>query len=255
MKKLNQKGFSVVEVIMVIVIVGLIGAVGWLVYDRQQDKSETQEQKTSITTESKSEPAEEMKIAYFEKSFPAQLSFSYPASWKLTEESGGPLTKPGQTVGHVFTVTSPSKKYSVVFHANTNGGLGGYCTPSEEGKLISLSASKLQNFTNASFVQAIYPVSHGISGYDFDTELMETDGIAGVEEGDSRCELYLDGVIDLTAKENFTLSQAYIDIKGLTNDGSEDFEFPASVEEIKQAFETAEYKQAVEILKSTTLEK
>ncbi len=37
--KINQKGFSVVEILIIIVIVGLLGAVGWLVYDRQKSKT------------------------------------------------------------------------------------------------------------------------------------------------------------------------------------------------------------------------
>lgn len=37
----NQKGFSIVEVIMVILVVGLIAAVGWLVYDRQKSSNQT----------------------------------------------------------------------------------------------------------------------------------------------------------------------------------------------------------------------
>jgi prepilin-type N-terminal cleavage/methylation domain-containing protein len=37
--KINQKGFSVVEILIVIVVIGLLGAVGWLVYDRQSSKT------------------------------------------------------------------------------------------------------------------------------------------------------------------------------------------------------------------------
>ncbi len=37
--KANQKGFSVVEILIVVVVVGLLGAVGWLVYDRQSNKN------------------------------------------------------------------------------------------------------------------------------------------------------------------------------------------------------------------------
>lgn len=38
----NQKGFSVVEILVVIVVVGLLVAVGWLVYDRQsKNKNDT----------------------------------------------------------------------------------------------------------------------------------------------------------------------------------------------------------------------
>lgn len=42
MKKSNNQGFSIVAILLVIVIVGLIGAVGWLVYDRQQNKTSKQ---------------------------------------------------------------------------------------------------------------------------------------------------------------------------------------------------------------------
>ncbi len=41
--KLNQKGYSVIEIVLVLVIVGLIGTVGWLVYDRQNNKAENNE--------------------------------------------------------------------------------------------------------------------------------------------------------------------------------------------------------------------
>ncbi len=37
--KINQKGFSVVEILIIIVVVGLLGVVGWFVYDRQKDKT------------------------------------------------------------------------------------------------------------------------------------------------------------------------------------------------------------------------
>ncbi|MBI2285451.1 hypothetical protein HYU82_01330 [Candidatus Saccharibacteria bacterium] len=37
----NQSGFSVVEILTAIVIAGLIGTVGWLVYDRQKNTSDS----------------------------------------------------------------------------------------------------------------------------------------------------------------------------------------------------------------------
>lgn len=54
----NQKGFSVVEILVVILLVGLIGTVGWFVYDRQQHKSSNTSQTQEITqqTEAPSEP-------------------------------------------------------------------------------------------------------------------------------------------------------------------------------------------------------
>lgn len=55
--KANQKGFSVVELLIIIVVVGLLGAVGWLVYDRQNNKntSTTQSEQSSSTTQANKE--------------------------------------------------------------------------------------------------------------------------------------------------------------------------------------------------------
>lgn len=52
--KTNQKGFSLVEILLIVVIVGLIGTVGWLVYDRQSSKSREQ---GIASTKSKTENA------------------------------------------------------------------------------------------------------------------------------------------------------------------------------------------------------
>lgn len=48
--KQNQKGFSVVEILIVIVVVGLIGTVGWLVYDRQNSTKKADTTPTTSTT-------------------------------------------------------------------------------------------------------------------------------------------------------------------------------------------------------------
>lgn len=69
--KTNQKGFSVVEILIVIVAVGLLGAVGWLVYDRQKSKSDTNDITTQTTeqTNEQTKPVvkEEIKqLNYFE---------------------------------------------------------------------------------------------------------------------------------------------------------------------------------------------
>jgi len=37
--KVNQKGFSVVELVVVVVVLGLLGTIGWMVYDRQTNIS------------------------------------------------------------------------------------------------------------------------------------------------------------------------------------------------------------------------
>jgi len=48
--KNNQKGFSIALVLMVVVVVGLIGAVGWLVYDRQNNNRVINNPATGLDT-------------------------------------------------------------------------------------------------------------------------------------------------------------------------------------------------------------
>jgi Tfp pilus assembly protein PilV len=38
----NKSGFSVVEILIVILVIGLLGAVGWLIYDRQKENTNSQ---------------------------------------------------------------------------------------------------------------------------------------------------------------------------------------------------------------------
>jgi len=88
--KQNQKGFSVVEILIVIVVVGLIGTVGWLVYDRQKSKNNEQP-KTTQVEEIKKEP-EASKLSDY-KSDELGLSFSYPTEWGTASLTNGPLSK------------------------------------------------------------------------------------------------------------------------------------------------------------------
>jgi prepilin-type N-terminal cleavage/methylation domain-containing protein len=59
--KINQKGFSVVEILTVVVIVGLIGTVGWLVYDRRKDKTDNQQTNTQTSEQKQETLKEELK--------------------------------------------------------------------------------------------------------------------------------------------------------------------------------------------------
>jgi prepilin-type N-terminal cleavage/methylation domain-containing protein len=53
--KSNQKGFSVIEILLVIVVVGLIGTVGWLVYDRQNSDTDAQANQNSVQEQGNTE--------------------------------------------------------------------------------------------------------------------------------------------------------------------------------------------------------
>lgn len=81
MKK-NQRGFTIVEILLVVVVVGLLGTIGWLVYDKLNSKpSDTgqtvkQEKKTAPP---KAEPTPGPAIF---KTF----EISYGSEWKITEQ-------------------------------------------------------------------------------------------------------------------------------------------------------------------------
>jgi len=87
--KQNQKGFSVVEILIVIVVVGLIGAVGWLVYDRQhsqnkQESSTTTTDNSKVTDATKPTPAD--KYADWATYKDEYVSFRYPKNWTVSKQ-------------------------------------------------------------------------------------------------------------------------------------------------------------------------
>lgn len=124
MKK-NQKGFSVIEVLVVIVVVGLLGAVGWLVYDRQSSKSvdkpviqasTTQKQETSKQEEKTIDPFEGWQAFNNSK---LKFTFQHPSDWEsvVFDENGMfsvTLTAPGTTAtdGPYEEITNGAKIYT-----------------------------------------------------------------------------------------------------------------------------------------------
>jgi len=87
--KTNEKGFSVVEILVVVVIVGLVGTVGWLVYDRQSKnktepvatQAETQKEDSETTTAAK-DPYEGM-TKYSNDKY--GVTFYHTKDWKTEE--------------------------------------------------------------------------------------------------------------------------------------------------------------------------
>ena len=92
--KRNEKGFSVVEIIIVIVVVGQLGAVGWLVYDRQKTKTDNKD--TTIQTSQQEDKKEEIKDTEKVEQFIAS-SFSLdtnilPKGWTATNNTADVVT-------------------------------------------------------------------------------------------------------------------------------------------------------------------
>jgi Tfp pilus assembly protein PilE len=92
----NQKGLSVIELLIVIAVVVVLGTVGWIVYDSQKNKADDKQASTQKSQQEKQEepkgetikpnPYEGWKESFNEK---WGFSFKYPADWNVsTTETG-----------------------------------------------------------------------------------------------------------------------------------------------------------------------
>jgi prepilin-type N-terminal cleavage/methylation domain-containing protein len=127
--KTNQKGFSVVEVLLVVAVVGLLGGVGWLVYDRQQSKNDTTQSTASQTSQTDKQQttngqettnAYEGMTAYSNSTY--GITFYHPKDWK-TEEV--PIDTPAGLTPTEFAVNikgNTTEKYAetATFEIHTN---------------------------------------------------------------------------------------------------------------------------------------
>lgn len=81
--KVNQKGFSPVEILIIIVVVGLLGVVGWLVYDRQKSQTDNKEAVPTQETQKTNENADSTKDSVYKTE--DGIEYTVPASWKTAK--------------------------------------------------------------------------------------------------------------------------------------------------------------------------
>ena len=89
--KTNQKGFSVVELIVVFVVIGLIGAASWYVYDKQKGGTEDVATNTASTENTYSETSTNESVKKVD-----DIKYSVPADWQNAKQPYEPFGADGQ---------------------------------------------------------------------------------------------------------------------------------------------------------------
>ncbi len=77
MKKLNQKGFGIVEIMLVILLAGLVGGIGYYVFTQAKNNDET------------NTPSSDSSVKIEKKSEPEPVAKDETADWLLYEASDG----------------------------------------------------------------------------------------------------------------------------------------------------------------------
>lgn len=119
MKKLNNKGFTVVEGILIFLALAIIGAVGWYVWQNNKSSDNSISTTQPVTQKPQKEKTVPLKT-YTNEEY--GFSFEYPETWQLKVDlkDEGRMANEGEVI-----VTSPNGT-NVYFRPN-QGGKGGDC--------------------------------------------------------------------------------------------------------------------------------
>ncbi len=121
MKKLGQKGFSVVEVLIVVVVIGLIAVLGWMIIDNRSEKTDTDQ--TSQADNNQATPSEtDTKEEAEKKTVSVDV-----VSTSTTSPNGMYVIKPEQVGdGYSYTLTDKSGKVIAEDFTHDYTKLSGY---------------------------------------------------------------------------------------------------------------------------------
>lgn len=86
----QQKGFSILEVILIIAVIGLIGAVAWLFVTNQHKPDDTNSTKSTQTTQTKQTKKKSTSDTWYAYTADNNLySLKIPDGWTLHKKTGG----------------------------------------------------------------------------------------------------------------------------------------------------------------------
>ncbi len=173
MKKLNQKGFTHLEITLVILVLVVIIGAGFFVLNRGNNQ-DNKTSNTAASTEPKIElgdkkPAPELELKEY-KNDQYGFSFKYPSSWSI-----GTNMKDIGRGGDEGTITITSPYGTKIQFAANYGGRGGSCAD-EKGALTAISCPTFKSY----IVEKVQATSMGQNPvYFYQASLTESTNLGG----------------------------------------------------------------------------
>ncbi len=97
----NQKGFSVVELIIVIVVIGILGSVGWMVYGKDKNNTDKNITETAMNSEKDERLNIELRTTEDIKKLPTYT----PESFKVYLKNLLSQPNPCKAVYSIYTIS------------------------------------------------------------------------------------------------------------------------------------------------------
>lgn len=181
------------------VIVIILGALGVLFWQNLQSENDTSIQTQTTKNDKSQVKTEQSNVTYVDgaisEDFGTLLVFTYPDTWQYKSVISG--DKANAWVEEI-TLTSPRKKFNVVYRIGSGGGIGGTCDSSSNGKVANFNYQVLDNMPELSLVgYEVEGPGNDATGSDqpgnYQREaigtLFKTDRAKSIVAGDSACEL------------------------------------------------------------------
>jgi hypothetical protein len=248
----KQEGSAHVAVvaILVIAVIGILGFVFWQNFINQDDSDRVN--RSTGTSQDDTPKAAPLLDVSFNQAFGINTSFQHPSDWKLDRTLTGPIPideNGYEPTNEILKVTSPSGKYSVSYHVNSVGGVGGTCDFEETPHQVAqFDYAELENFQGVSFDQLVLK-NKASSTYSYDIRLMRTTFVKDLSAGDAICTtgIGIAGALTIGYERMLTVSA---NIKPLDDENGNSLDM-ASIDTITKSFSDGEYVQMKAILLST----
>jgi len=247
MKYHRQKGSAEI-IVIVLVFIAIIAGVGFVAWNSINNKEAAAESTQVVPSEKK----DGFKVGQIDEKFPAKMTWKYPADW--TQKVGGELEQADatDTFWQEITLTSPSKDYEVRYVVSSNGQYGATCDPEQSGVIHSIAREPVSSLPEAVVAEVVS--KNADNTYGFYASLYGATVIEDVKAGLSLCALGSFSSILLSSQQDTSLMMANVrHTKYIPQDAE-----PVPIKDFKiveEAVNSKEYKQAVEILRSTALVK